>query len=397
MFFTFLNKEKADSLDISALIKYSPREVLYYYYDSAIRIPWEGYWKIKELAAASGKAANPIKEWLELFEQELNADADLSSLNDNEFIDSIGPYYYLPGNTRFYFDKNFRNPVDMVSSENLASLAALATILPLNNEIQANCKIKKAKRKATKSKDELLKDINLCLTSLREIERLNKQINYWEKILEQRYFLREREDLFPAEPDSLPQKPEKPAEIEVSDNVLPFSRLLSRQKKQHNLDLNHYNHEIKVYFIRYREYEKACERYKEALENWPEYHQLFLDNCLNDIKKAEEKLNTARQNRQTYSEVIQKSIVHSAYQDIRTLELFKYYLKTGRANELQDCMNIFEEERNWTEIKASQERIENTIHFLQSANPDTHFADEHINLFLNHFQEKTGDLAKVGV
>ncbi|MDD2510349.1 MAG: hypothetical protein PHP26_02570 [Syntrophomonas sp.] len=396
MFFTFLNKEKANYLDISVLIKFSPREVLFYYYDSIIIIPWESYWKIKELAAASGKAGSPSKEWLELFEQDLNATADLSSLNDNEFIESIGPYYYLASNTRFYFDKSGLSPTDMVSSENLASITALEAILPLNKEIQIHCKSKKGKRKTTKTKEELLKDINLCLSSLREIERLNKQINYWEKILEQRHFLGEREDLLPAEPDNLPQKPEKPVEIESSDNVLLFSRLLSRQKKQHNLDMNHYNHEVKVYFIRYREYEKACDRYKDALEKWPEERNLFIDNCLNDIKKAEEKLNTARQNRQTYSEVIQKSIVHSAYQDTRTLELFKYYLKTGRANELQDCMNIYEEERNWTEIKASQERIENTIHFLQSANPDTRFADEHINLFLSHFHEKTGELVKVG-
>jgi hypothetical protein len=39
-------------------------------------------------------------------------------------------------------------------------------------------------------------------------------------------------------------------------------------------------------------------------------------------------------------------------------------------------MNIYEEERLWTEIKASQERIENTIHFLQYENDALNLASE---------------------
>ena len=397
MFFTFLNKEKANRLDISALSKFHPQEILYYYYDSSIIIPWEYYWEIKKLAAASKKTGNPCKGWLELLEDDLNVSADLEGLDDSEFIDTIGPYYYLASNTRFYFEKYPQNTVDIVSSENLSTIKTLASIPPLHKEMQEYNKIKKSKRKVNKGQDELLKEIDLGLISLREIERLNKRINYWEKILEQRLSLHNKKGLLPAEPDNLPHKPEKILEPEISDKALAFSRILPRHRKQNNLDSKQYSHDIKVYLIRYREYEKACERYKEALEDWPAYQELVYEKCQMDIKEAEENLDIAWQNRQIYGEFLQKSMVHCAYQDIKTLELFKYYLKTGRANELQDCINIFEEERNWTEIKASQDRIENTIHLLQSNNPDTEFADEHINVFLEHFQGKSRNLARAGV
>jgi hypothetical protein len=70
------------------------------------------------------------------------------------------------------------------------------------------------------------------------------------------------------------------------------------------------------------------------------------------------------------------------YQDIKSLQTFKHYLETGRANDLQDCMNLFEEERHWHDIKASQERIENTIYFMQSNDEGLRFASEHIEQLL---------------
>ena len=68
-----------------------------------------------------------------------------------------------------------------------------------------------------------------------------------------------------------------------------------------------------------------------------------------------------------YNTVLDKSAIHSDYQDIKTLEMFRYFLETGRANDLQECINLYEEEKHWQEIKASQERIENTIYFLQNS------------------------------
>lgn len=395
MFFAFLNKEKADCLDISALLTFPPAKLLYYYYNSVVKIPWEYYWEIKETADNSSEVTNPCREWLELFDQELNAESDLCDLSDSEFVDLIGPYYYLPSNTRFYFGKNFLNDLTVLSDGDLANMATLTNISPLNKEVQAYGKGKKTKHKASKGKDELLKDINLCLISLREIEQLNKQINFWEKILENRCSLRKQENLFPAEPDILPEKPEAPAESETPNNILPFTHLLPRQKK--TTPDSDYSRKVKIYLIRYREYEKSCDRYKEALENWPDYRELFFSNCLGDIKQAEGNLEIAIQNRQIYNEVIQRSMIHSDYQDTKTLESFRNYLKTGRANELQECLNIFEEERNWTDIKASQERIENTIHFLQNSDPDSRFAYENINLFLDNFHGKGKDLAKAEV
>jgi hypothetical protein len=137
-----------------------------------------------------------------------------------------------------------------------------------------------------------------------------------------------------------------------------------------------------VYFIRYREYEKACERYKRLLENWSACHQALYDRCYNDIDEAEAKMRKALSVLDLYNKVLEKSAVHSDYQDVMTLEMFRYFLETGRASDLQECMNLYEEEKHWHEIKASQERIENTIYFLQSSSEQGLLASEALDLLL---------------
>ncbi|NLB88117.1 MAG: hypothetical protein GX790_02665 [Syntrophomonadaceae bacterium] len=119
-----------------------------------------------------------------------------------------------------------------------------------------------------------------------------------------------------------------------------------------------------------------------------------MDKCFEDIDVAEEKLKKANSILEIYNTILSKSFIHPDYQEISTLETFKYYLETGRANDLQDCMNLFEEERHWKEIKASQNRIENTIYFLQSETDLTRFADENINLYLRRFNEAAASLDK---
>ena len=122
---------------------------------------------------------------------------------------------------------------------------------------------------------------------------------------------------------------------------------------------------MKIYLIRYREYEKACERYKNALQNCAEQQDNLIKKCLQEIEDAQIKHKTARELLEIYQFILDNSYIHSNYHTIDSISTFKYYLETGRAEDLQDCMNLYEEERHWREIKASQERIETTIHFLQ--------------------------------
>jgi hypothetical protein len=74
--------------------------------------------------------------------------------------------------------------------------------------------------------------------------------------------------------------------------------------------------------------------------------------------------------------------VHEKYQDQRVLIYFKDYLETGRAIDGQSCMNIYEEERLWHELKAGQERIENTIAVMQNGSDHVLLAQQHMENFL---------------
>jgi hypothetical protein len=148
---------------------------------------------------------------------------------------------------------------------------------------------------------------------------------------------------------------------------------------------------MKVYFIRYREYEKACDRFKEALECWVALAGPFTDTCMKDIEYSEQNLKNARRILSVYNNIISRSYVHIDYQDIRTLSTFRHYLETGRCIDLQDCMNVWSDEKHWSEIKASQERIENTIYFLQNDSEYTRFADQKINEMLKNISPKSTD------
>jgi len=51
-------------------------------------------------------------------------------------------------------------------------------------------------------------------------------------------------------------------------------------------------------------------------------------------------------------------------------------------------MNLYEEETRWLEIKASQERIENTIYFMQTGNEGLLKAGEHVDQILRRVNDK---------
>jgi hypothetical protein len=396
MFFTFLNKDQSSYPHISVLLNYDPDELLFYYYNSSIILHWDIYVElINSLADDDNKQESSGLRWLELFENEISAATDLKNLAANEYIQLIGPYYYMPGNVRFYFSKENNDPSRCLTFEDINTMNSLSFMPEMDKELQAYYKSRKNVKKNAKNKEELLKDINMCLKALWEIEHLNKHINYVNKVLEQRCALVEKKEFSIVAPDNLPLKPENSEDsIQNRDNLIPFSFFKNMHNQYAEVKKN-FNHERKIYLIKYREYEKACERYKEALENCNGIQQTLMEMCFRDIDIFGSKLKGAQKILEKYNKIILKSFVHADYQDIETLNIFRYYLETGRAQDIQACMNLYEEERHWIDIKASQERIENTIYFLQNENSDSRFADKHINHLLKHVNDKPAALLKI--
>lgn len=378
MFYPFLNKENPNYLDSSVLLNALPRQVLFYYYHGSVRITDEVLLTLQQVALDDSELSDMARVWLNLIEDQLEAESDLESFVDNPYLKTIGPYYYPETNTRFYFCKDAPDPHRIMTAFDLEILRNLDRPVVINRELQQYSKARKNKKP---SAQDLIRELDMSILALQEIEKINRHTNYLRKLLEQRYSIVEQEDLQPCEPDEIPDKPVKESEESKLDNLIPFSRVRSIRKKQEQ-DGSRYNHDVKVYFIRYREYEKACDRYKQMLEHWPMYHQALYDRCFNDIDEAESKMKKAQQALELYNTVLGKSSVHSDYQDVKILEMFRYFLETGRANDLQECMNLYEEEKHWHEIKASQERIENTIYFLQNSSEQGLIANEQLDLLL---------------
>jgi hypothetical protein len=396
VFFTFLNKDDPSYPDISLMTGYYPDVVLTYYYNSMLKIPLATYLQLKQIAAENTNAGAPIREW-EMFFAEIDLDADLDNFSNNKYLHTMGPYYYPLTNTRIYLCKDTPLPEQLLTTEDLAYLTSLEHTPELNSELYSYYKSRKGNKKAAKNTTELINDINMCLISLREIEKVNRHINLLNKFLEQRYAIAEEENLQPAEPDNLPIKPLKEEERELPvSNLIPFNLIVNRKRKQTEKESgNSFNHDMKVYIIRYREYEKACDRFKAVLENWSQYYEALMDNCFRDIEMAEINIKRSHKHLQVYNTILVKSFIHSIYQDTQTLSTFRHYLETGRAHNLQECMNLYEEECHWSEIKASQERIENTIYFMQGANEDYRTASEHIDQIIKRVTNKDKELQKI--
>jgi len=382
MFSTFLNKEDRHVLDLSAFINYSPEQLMFYYYNSYINITLDTYLQMKEwLDNCYGNPHN-LKQWLDFIDEEINAGPDLEALHNSEYLNTIGPYYYGPTCTQFHFAKFYAIEHEPLTSSDFEVLFNFHRIPPVDRELQKYSHIRKVYKKSIRNKEELIRDINMCTSSLRQIHTINQYSRYLNMFLEGRKTIVDAEEMLPPEPAPVPEKPNKPKDPPSKFSLLnsiSIARNKQRETQNPNLD---YSRTMKIYFIRYREYEKACERYKEALQDWQEYQGSFIKKCKDDIQEASAKLKEALALLVIYHDIIRKSYIHSDYQNIETLNTFKRYLETGRADDLQDCMNIYEEERLWTDIKASQERIENTIHFLQSENEALNLASQETSRFI---------------
>lgn len=387
MFFTFLNKEEPQFLDQSVMLTYKPGEVLYYFYNRPLFITLNDFYAVELEAGSGSEQADYAQSWLNLIEEHLQAIESLINFSQNEYLVTLGPYYYPITNSRFYFVKNRPDNSSIFTATDLLILKDIAISPPLNSSLQQYAKTRKA-RKALKTRDEIINDINMCIQSLKEIEQLNRHTNYLRKVLLQKQNLIKQADLCPVEPDNLPVKPVRNQAVNsIADNIISFSRV-NRWKNRTSIDEgSRFNHEMKVYIIRYREYEKACERYKMALEDWSLNAQTLLDNCMNEINKVEDLLKSAKGKENHYLAILKCSPVHNDYQNLDTLEMFKYFLETGRASDIQECMNLYEDEKHWNEIKAGQDRIENTIYFLQNCTEPGRLASEELENIVKRQQE----------
>ena len=376
MFISFLNKSNPQYLDLSVLTTYHPEQVMFYLFSADLSIGLDNYRQIKELQ--SDEELSPCaSRWVALIDDILEAEEDLQQLGNNEYLDFIGPYYYPPANNRFYFCKTPLAPAETLTRQDMELLGQFQEIDTPEASVQTYGRSKKGSKRFSRNKDEILRDVKMCLIAINEIEKLHKKINFWEKIYQHRLQLIDDSDLLPGEPDQAPIKPDKPG-ADAKGKLLLFSRQRSGSQRSKNI----YQHQLKIYYIRYREYEKACDRFKAALEKWPEMRIDFLNRCGQDLDLAAERLLTARQHMELYEAIIAKSMVHQDYQDAKTLTTFQSYLDTGRASDLQECMNLFEEECLWNELKAGQTRIENTIYLLQNDNVHLHRAQAHIDDYL---------------
>ncbi|MEN6348883.1 MAG: hypothetical protein ABFD08_05710 [Syntrophomonas sp.] len=378
MFVSFLNKSNPHCLDLSVLTAYSPEQVMFYYFSSELSITLDHYLQLKDLQS-DDEPSELADRWLRLLNDVLEAEEDLQLLSNNEYLDFIGPYYYPSSNIRFYFCKTPPGPAETLTQRDMELLSQLQEIGNPEPAVQTYGRNKKGARRFSRNKDEILRDVKMCLTAINEIEELHKKINFWEKIYQHRLHLIDEPDLLPTEPDQSPVKPDKPG-AEVKGKLLLFSRKKSGGQRSKNI----YQHQLKIYYIRYREYEKSCDRFKTVLEKWPETRTDFLNCCGEDLDLASNKLISARQYLELYETIIAKSMVHQDYQDAKTLTTFQIYLDTGRASDMQECMNIFEEECMWNELKAGQTRIENTIYLLQNDNIHLHRAQAYIDDYLEH-------------
>ncbi|HNX28396.1 MAG TPA: hypothetical protein PKN87_03165 [Syntrophomonadaceae bacterium] len=381
MFKTFINKAEWHFIDLSTILAYYPEQVLFYYYNSYLKISLAVYHELNQMAKKERQLEAPLFAWLELFDEQLEITADISALAESKFLHTIGPYYYPGTNSRFYFTKSSL-PSEIITAADISLLIELGTALPISRDILSYSKNRRDSKKQ-RSIEELIKDISMCMSALTEIEKLEKHISYLEKCLKQRYQIVEQEDFYPQEPDNQPEKPEKMIFPPSDNNNLVDFILPGTWRKKYTETFGHFSHDTKVYLIRYREFEKSLERFKKVLADWNNHKWNLTDKCFEDIAAFEAKLKTAKAGLVIYRNILNKSYVHTDYQNFDSLILFKYYLETGRACEIQECMNLYEEERHWAEIKESQIRIENTIHLLRKEGVDTGQLSEQVNNLLN--------------
>ena len=152
MFATFINKEDRHNLDLSALISYKPDQLMFYYYNSWINISLETYLQLHEWYENGYGNQENLKLWIDLIDLEMNAGADLISMQDSEYLNSIGPYYYNSTGTQLFFIKSNLPEYETLTSNDFGILFDLHKIPTLDKRVQKYYHIAKMLKKLSTTK-----------------------------------------------------------------------------------------------------------------------------------------------------------------------------------------------------------------------------------------------------
>lgn len=365
MFLTLTGKAENSSLDISVLLEFSPDTVTDFFQHRRINISLDTYRALKQQFDDPENFNENVSRWVLFIDKLLNLESDLETLEENAFLRSVGPAYYTKTNTRFYF---FKPPLDneCITANDIKTLIELNQTPCVEEEIAqyyANLKCRPITRR---SREDLLRDLNICRQALLATETVHRQIAFQEAIISEREKFLNAPYTALVEPDKPGDKPEKP-----NIRVMRLKGWLGRNR-QNSMSFEEaciqYNNNLKAYYINYREYEKACDRYKVALKEWEEEKNNLINRSIEDIKKARLKIKKGNRVLKVYNEVLKSLDIHHSYHNLAAIARFCYFLETGRASTLQECMNLYEMEMYWADFKESQARIERnilaTVHYL---------------------------------
>lgn len=365
MLLSFFGKDGNNNLDISVFLEYPPDIVLEFFQQSYVNISLSVYRELKDQFADPDNLNENIPKWVLFIDKLLDMEDSLFSLEENRNLDFVGPAYYIKTNTRFFFYKTcFEH--EGITAQDIAEMVELNSTPAINDLIAKHYATLKCKPASRKSREELLNDLQISITALEEIEHISRQIMFQRQLIEIREAFLNAPYAALIEPEKPEDKPEKP----VPKYSFMGGLLNPKSRAAFEAACQQYNHDLKVYYMKYREYEKACDRYKNALKDWESEKNYLINRSIEDIKKAKLKIKKGNRIIKIYNEVLTSLDIHPQYQSIVPLTRFYYFLETGRALSIQECMNLYEQEQSLEELKESQERLERnimaTVYYLHS-------------------------------
>lgn len=365
MLLSFFGKDGNNNLDISVFLEYPPDIVLEFFQQSYVNISLSVYQELKDQFADPDNLNENIPKWVLFIDKLLDMEDSLFSLEENRNLDFVGPAYYIKTNTRFFFYKTcFEH--EGITAQDIAEMVELNSTPAINDLIAKHYATLKCKPASRKSREELLNDLQISITALEEIEHISRQIMFQRQLIEIREAFLNAPYAALIEPEKPEDKPEKP----VPKYSFMGGLLNPKSRAAFEAACQQYNHDLKVYYMKYREYEKACDRYKNALKDWESEKNYLINRSIEDIKKAKLKIKKGNRIIKIYNEVLTSLDIHPQYQSIVPLTRFYYFLETGRALSIQECMNLYEQEQSLEELKESQERLERnimaTVYYLHS-------------------------------
>ena len=349
--------------DLSVYLAYTPEKLLPFWYGQTLCMPLSIWQELHKQAALTQEMSEaPCRLWVQLIQEDLAASDELILMENTSYLNEIGPFYYLPDKVCFYFSRNANTETFGAEefSQRKQDIEAVSSLDPLLQKSLSQ-RSKTTKRTALQP-EELKKEIQICMLALSERDRFQRQAERLKDFgalcgaaLSQAEEVSPKPELKQEMP-----KPEKGKDSNgkkgnfrqrlydfFTESSVPASPFQGQQRRQ--------------YFLSLRLYENACDRYKEAREKWHDFHDDFYAKVETVEKACAGRQATVEKNIRLCNEALTRSSIHTIYQKILILESFLCYLETGRATNLQSCINLYEEEQHWNELKNSQHRIENTI------------------------------------